>query len=102
MFLQRGSRLLCLTQHRAVGYGISAPNKTHGQGTCLLDHCPTGQACVVYRCRLGVAVAADGDQPRPTCSGKDLLRSWLAGFRFLAIVTAFGCVLAIVWIVVSS
>lgn len=36
------------------------------------------------------AVAADRDPLCPTRSGKDLLRSWLAGFRFPAIVTAEG------------
>ena len=54
-----------------------------------------------YGRRLGVAVAADGDQLRPTRSGKDLLLSWLAWFRFPPIVAAEGCVLTIVWIVVS-
>src|SRR2546421_642694 len=50
---------------------------------------------------LGTPVGTDGYHSCAIRAGQDLLLSWLAEFSVSPIVTAQGCVPAIVWIVVS-
>src|SRR5437588_11002022 len=101
MFLQWGSGLLRISEYCTIKRRLSSTNETHGQSAVLLDGRPTGQACIIYWSRRGVAVATDGEPPCPKHSGKDLLLFWLARFSFSPVVSEEDSFSATVWIAQS-